>query len=105
MSESEEGAYYSTFFCWKKLWNILEEIIKRFKTFIGYMGFSSQSQDHAQPQSTQSTGEEEEEVQVGEEYVETTTSTSRSIVGGSIMMFRAPPRRQTVSRGSGPKTN
>ncbi|WOG81793.1 hypothetical protein DCAR_0100944 [Daucus carota subsp. sativus] len=100
MSESEGAYSTSSFSCWRKLWNILEDIIKRFKTFIG---FASQSQDHAQPQSTKSTEEEVEVVEV-EEYVETTTSTSRSI-GGSIMMFRAPPRRQTVTRGRGPQTN
>ncbi|KAK1371654.1 hypothetical protein POM88_037746 [Heracleum sosnowskyi] len=104
MSESE-GAYFSPFFSWKKLWNILEEIITRFKTIIGYMGFSSPSQDHAQPQSTQSSEEEEVVEEEEEENVETTTSTSRSIIGGGIMMFRAPPRRRTVSRGSGVHTN
>ena len=52
MSESEGAYSTSSFSCWRKLWNILEDIIKRFKTFIG---FASQSQDHAQPQSTKST--------------------------------------------------
>ncbi|KAL1830981.1 hypothetical protein ACET3Z_000632 [Daucus carota] len=54
MSESEGAYSTSSFSCWRKLWNILEDIIKRFKTFIG---FASQSQDHAQPQSTKSTVE------------------------------------------------
>ncbi|KAL8110695.1 hypothetical protein AgCh_026435 [Apium graveolens] len=105
MSESE-GAYYSPFSCWKMLWNILEQFIKRFKIIIGYMAFASPSQDHAQPQTTQSI--EEEEVVEEEEYVETTTTTtttSRSIVGGGIMMFRAPPRRNTASKGRGVKTH
>lgn len=54
MSESEGAYYFSSFSCWKNLWTILEEIIKRFKTVIAYMGFASQSQDHAQPQTRQS---------------------------------------------------